>query len=279
MTGLFFALVGLVYERAHTRHDRRAWAASRTRMPASRRSSPSPASRRSACPGTAGFVAEFLVFLGAGRAQHCVVGASPASSARSSPPSTCCARCKTIFWGPGPTGEFHDLHRRAAHRVGRAVDARHRAGRLRLLTRAAPRLHRRHQRRAASTAFAAGAGRCCHELAATLFTARPRWWRSACGVLLVDSFSPGVGPNAGHAAWLVPPLLVGCWSASFRLDRRGRRALRRLPVGAPGRSSSSALFLVAGALGVLARDPRGSSAPRRTGRPSTTCCCSSAWRA
>ena len=65
MTGLFFALVGLVYERAHTRDAGARWAGSRSAMPAIAAFFTLAALSSLGLPGTAGFVAEFLVFLGA----------------------------------------------------------------------------------------------------------------------------------------------------------------------------------------------------------------------
>ena len=64
MTALFFAMVGAIYDQAHTREigSSAAW---RARCPGSSASSSSPAWPRSACPAWPGFVAEFMIFLGA----------------------------------------------------------------------------------------------------------------------------------------------------------------------------------------------------------------------
>ena len=74
MTGLFFALVGLVYERAHTRAHRRRWAASRSVMPGIAAFFTIAGLSSLGLPGTAGFVAEFLVFLGAWQSRAPLVG-------------------------------------------------------------------------------------------------------------------------------------------------------------------------------------------------------------
>ena len=67
MTGLFFALVGLVYEKAHTR-DITAMGGFATRMPGIAVAFTIAGLSSFGLPGTAGFVAEALVFLGAFRA-------------------------------------------------------------------------------------------------------------------------------------------------------------------------------------------------------------------
>jgi NADH-quinone oxidoreductase subunit M len=107
MTALFFALVGLVYERAHTR-----WVPD---MGGFAKVMPGVAAFFTlAClsslglPGTAGFVAEFLVFLGAWQGEHSwwaipgIVGAwvTAIYVLRAS---------RAIFWGDGPPADRHDL--------------------------------------------------------------------------------------------------------------------------------------------------------------------------
>jgi NADH-quinone oxidoreductase subunit M len=67
MTGLFFALVGLVYEKAHTR-DITLMGGFATRMPGIAVAFTIGGLSSFGLPGTAGFVAEALVFLGAFRA-------------------------------------------------------------------------------------------------------------------------------------------------------------------------------------------------------------------
>jgi NADH-quinone oxidoreductase subunit M len=68
MTGLFFALVGLVYERAHTR-DITAMGGFARRMPGVAVAFTIAGLASFGLPGTSGFVAELLVFLGAFRAR------------------------------------------------------------------------------------------------------------------------------------------------------------------------------------------------------------------
>ena len=67
MTGLFFALVGLVYEKAHTR-DITLMGGFATRMPGIAVAFTIGGLSSFGLPGTAGFVAEALVFLGTFRA-------------------------------------------------------------------------------------------------------------------------------------------------------------------------------------------------------------------
>ena len=67
MTGLFFALVGLVYEKAHTR-DMPSMGGFASRMPGIAAAFTIGGLASFGVPGTSGFVAELLVFLGAWRA-------------------------------------------------------------------------------------------------------------------------------------------------------------------------------------------------------------------
>ncbi|MCE9595454.1 MAG: NADH-quinone oxidoreductase subunit M [Planctomycetes bacterium] len=107
MTGLFFALVGLVYERAHTRAIARMGGFAHV-MPVVAAFFTLACLSSLGLPGTAGFVAEFLVFVGAAQSQHWwwtipgVLGAFVTAV-------YVLRACKTIFWGPRPTGEFAHL--------------------------------------------------------------------------------------------------------------------------------------------------------------------------
>jgi NADH-quinone oxidoreductase subunit M len=78
MTGLFFALVGLVYEKSHTRDIGEMGGLAR-RMPGIALAFTIGGLASFGLPGTSGFVAEFLVFLGAFRAHldSYVVGGVP----------------------------------------------------------------------------------------------------------------------------------------------------------------------------------------------------------
>ena len=107
MTGLFFALVGLVYERAHTRAIAKMGGFAH-RMPAIAAFFTLACLSSLGLPGTAGFVAEFMVFLGAAK------GSSPWWAIPGVLGAFVTAvyvlrACKTIFWGPAPTGEFAEL--------------------------------------------------------------------------------------------------------------------------------------------------------------------------
>jgi len=112
MTGLFFALVGVVYERAHTRAIAKMGGFAHV-MPAVATFFTLACLSSLGLPGTAGFVAEFLVFAGAAQGAHAwwaipgVLGAFVTAI-------YVLRACKAIFWGPAPTGEF-----------SRLADARH----------------------------------------------------------------------------------------------------------------------------------------------------------
>jgi NADH-quinone oxidoreductase subunit M len=107
MTGLFFALVGIVYERAHTRTIAKMGGFAHT-MPVVAAFFTLACLSSLGLPGTAGFVAEFLVFLGAAQGAHAwwaipgVLGAFVTAV-------YVLRACKTIFWGPPPQAEFAHL--------------------------------------------------------------------------------------------------------------------------------------------------------------------------
>ena len=107
MTGLFFALVGLVYERAHSRYvpDMGGFA---TVMPGVAVFFTLAGLSSLGLPGLAGFVAEFLVFLGAWE------GAAPWWALIGIIGAWVTAvyvlrAVRAIFWGDGPSERFHDL--------------------------------------------------------------------------------------------------------------------------------------------------------------------------
>jgi len=107
MTGLFFALVGLVYGRSHTRHMP-SMGGFGARMPGVAAFFTLACLSSLGLPGTAGFVAEILVFIGAWKSLHSwwaipgILGAfiTAVYVLRA-------ARC--IFWGEGPAEKFSDL--------------------------------------------------------------------------------------------------------------------------------------------------------------------------
>ncbi len=107
MTGLFFALVGLVYERAHTRTIAKMGGFAHV-MPAVAGFFTLACLSSLGLPGTAGFVAEFMVFAGAAKGASTwwvvpgVLGAFVTAV-------YVLRAVKTIFWGPAPTGEFAHL--------------------------------------------------------------------------------------------------------------------------------------------------------------------------
>jgi len=107
MTGLFFALVGLVYERAHTREIAKMGGFAHV-MPAAAGFFTLACLSSLALPGTAGFIAELDVFIGAAKSPHAwwvlpsVLGAFVTAV-------YVLRACKTIFWGPRPEGPFAEL--------------------------------------------------------------------------------------------------------------------------------------------------------------------------
>jgi len=109
MTGLFFALVGLVYEKAHSREIFKMGGFGRM-MPGIATAFTVGGLSSLGLPATAGFVAEFLSFLGAWQSAHswwlfpAVIGAFLTSI-------YVLRVTKQIFWGPlSPDPYFHDLH-------------------------------------------------------------------------------------------------------------------------------------------------------------------------
>ena len=107
MTGLFFALVGLVYERAHTRAIAKMGGFAH-RMPAVAAFFTLACLSSLGLPGTAGFVAEFLVFAGAAKG-HQAWWAIPGVLGAFVTAVYVLRACKNIFWGPPPQGEFAHL--------------------------------------------------------------------------------------------------------------------------------------------------------------------------
>ena len=107
MTGLFFALVGLVYERAHSRAIFEMGGFAKV-MPATAVFFTLAGLSSLGLPGTAGFVAELLVFIGAyqsGNAWWAFFGILGAFFTA----VYVLRAVKAIFWGPGPAEKFEDL--------------------------------------------------------------------------------------------------------------------------------------------------------------------------
>jgi NADH-quinone oxidoreductase subunit M len=107
MTGLFFALVGLVYERAHTRALAKMGGFAHS-MPAVAAFFTLAGLSSLGLPGTAGFVAEFLVFLGAAQSKS-VWWVVPGVLGAFVTAVYVLKATRAIFWGPAPTGEFAHL--------------------------------------------------------------------------------------------------------------------------------------------------------------------------
>lgn len=107
MTGLFFALVGLVYERAHTRLIGKMGGFARV-MPGVAVFFTLAGLSSLGLPGTAGFVAELLVFLGAYQSAHSW-WAIPAILGAFITAVYVLRAVRAIFWGKGPSREFSDL--------------------------------------------------------------------------------------------------------------------------------------------------------------------------
>ncbi len=107
MTGLFFALVGLVYEKAHTR-DLDAMGGFAARMPAAATCFVIGGLSSLGLPGLAGFVAEFLTFLGAWRSAH-PWWLVPALLGTLITAVYILRAVRRIFFGPFDTARYPDL--------------------------------------------------------------------------------------------------------------------------------------------------------------------------
>ncbi|MCO4747549.1 MAG: NADH-quinone oxidoreductase subunit M [Proteobacteria bacterium] len=107
MTGLFFALVGLVYGRAHSRYIPGMGGFVKP-MPFVAAAFTLAALSSLGLPGTAGFVAEWLVFLGAYESAHWW-WTFPALLGAFITAVYVLAGVRSIFYGEGPPDTFHDL--------------------------------------------------------------------------------------------------------------------------------------------------------------------------
>ena len=107
MTGLFFALVGLVYERAHDREIFGMGGFAKV-MPAVAVFFTLACLSSLGLPGLAGFVAEFLVFLGAWESGHPIWALAGILGAFITAIYVLRA-VRAIFWGQGPPERFHQL--------------------------------------------------------------------------------------------------------------------------------------------------------------------------
>ena len=106
MTGLFFALVGLVYEKAHSREIFKMGGFGAL-MPGIATAFTVGGLSSLGLPATAGFVAEILTFLGAWRSAH-PGGSFPAIAGTFLTAVYVLRVTKQIFWGP-PSPHFHHL--------------------------------------------------------------------------------------------------------------------------------------------------------------------------
>ena len=107
MTGLFFALVGLVYERAHDRYIPGMGGFVR-KMPMVTAFFTLAALSSLGLPGTAGFVAEWLVFVGAFQSAS-PWWTYPALAGAFITAVYVLLGVRTIFYGEGPPERFTDL--------------------------------------------------------------------------------------------------------------------------------------------------------------------------
>ncbi len=106
MTGLFFALVGLVYEKAHSREIFRMGGFGRV-MPGIATAFTVASLSSLGLPATSGFVAELLTFMGAWRSAH-PWWLWPAVAGTFLTAVYVLRVAKQIFWGP-PSPHFHHL--------------------------------------------------------------------------------------------------------------------------------------------------------------------------
>ena len=106
MTGLFFALVGLVYEKSHSREIGKMGGFGKT-MPGIATAFTVGGLSSLGLPATAGFAAELLTFIGAWRSTH-RWWLFPAVAGTFLTAVYVLRVAKQIFWGP-PSSHFHDL--------------------------------------------------------------------------------------------------------------------------------------------------------------------------
>lgn len=104
MTGLFFALVGLIYEKAHNREIFEMGGFAKV-MPGIAVFFTLACLSSLGMPGLAGFVAEFLVFIGAWKGLAPWWGVAAVLAAWFTAVYVLCA-CRAIFWGPGPAERY-----------------------------------------------------------------------------------------------------------------------------------------------------------------------------
>jgi NADH-quinone oxidoreductase subunit M len=107
MTGLFFALVGLVYEKTHTREIGKMGGFGRV-MPGIAVAFTLGCLSSLGLPATSGFIAEFLTFLGAWRSDHSW-WLFPAVAGTFLTAVYVLRVAKQIFWGPSAHGNHNDL--------------------------------------------------------------------------------------------------------------------------------------------------------------------------
>jgi NADH-quinone oxidoreductase subunit M len=119
MTGLFFALVGLVYERAHTRAVLKMGGFG-VRMPMIATFFTLAGLSSLGLPGTAGFVSEFLVFVGAFQGPR-PWWAFPAILGAFVTAVYVLRAIRRIFWGEDPNPEFTDLRDAKGTELGALV--------------------------------------------------------------------------------------------------------------------------------------------------------------
>jgi len=108
MTALLFALVGMIYEQAHTREVARMGGFG-TIMPGVAAFFTVACLSSLGLPGTAGFAAELMVFIGAWTSAH-AWWALPAILGAFVTAVYVLRASRMIFWGPGPSADFHELH-------------------------------------------------------------------------------------------------------------------------------------------------------------------------
>jgi NADH-quinone oxidoreductase subunit M len=107
MTGLFFALVGLLYEKSHNREIFEMGGFAKV-MPGIAVFFTLACLSSLGMPGLAGFVAEFLVFLGAWKGLAPWWGIAAVLAAWFTALYVLRAS-RAIFWGPGPAERYHGL--------------------------------------------------------------------------------------------------------------------------------------------------------------------------
>jgi NADH:ubiquinone oxidoreductase subunit 4 (subunit M) len=208
MTGLYFALVGAVYERAHTRNVP-AMGGFATAMPGVAAFFTLACLSSLGLPGTAGFVSEFLVFVGAWKSGH--VGWAVPGVVGAFVTAVYVLRATRDLLGPRAERALPRPRRPEGPRVGRPRDPRRVPRRLRALAARHPRRDRHRERRLALAPR--------RHRRNTVNELRALWApiavaALAVSALLLDAFHVAArAPRRAGEYWI--PVMAGFWAKLY----------------------------------------------------------------